>query len=107
MQNDLDPLILDFLEWIDREPRSHADVIEVWRTSCPRLTVWEDAADRGFLTREHARGRETMVRLSTAGRDFLHANGRIAKSDAPRTRSGPPFAGGRIAAPVYFAFSSV
>jgi hypothetical protein len=82
MPNHLDPLILDLLEWIEREPRSYAEVIDVWRTSCPRLTVWEDAMDRGFATREHVRGRETMVRLTAAGRDFLRAHGRIARADA-------------------------
>src|ERR1700712_3758372 len=55
LRNDLDPLILDLLEWIGREPRSYADVIDPWRTSCPRLTVWEDAMDRGFAAREHGR----------------------------------------------------
>ena len=47
----LEPLILDLLEWIAREPRSYAEVMDVWRTSCPRLTVWEDANDRGYITR--------------------------------------------------------
>jgi hypothetical protein len=103
MANDLDPLILDLLEWIDREPRSHAEVIDVWRTSCPRLTVWEDAMDRGFAVREHKQGRETMVRLTAAGRDFLRQRGRIANATTDAARSGPPFASGRIAAPVYFA----
>ena len=76
MRNDLDPLILDLLEWIGREPRSYADVIDAWRTSCPRLTVWEDAMDRGFAVREHANGREVMIRLTAAGRDFLREHGR-------------------------------
>src|SRR5436305_10781111 len=76
-RNDLDPLILDLLEWIGREPRSYADVIDAWRTSCPRLTVWEDAMDRGFAVREHAKRREVMIRLTAAGRAFLHEHGRI------------------------------
>jgi hypothetical protein len=74
----LDPLILDLLEWIAREPRTHADVIEAWRTSCPRLTVWEDAVDRGFATRIHGQGRDVMIGLTEAGRDFLRAHGRAA-----------------------------
>jgi DNA-binding MarR family transcriptional regulator len=78
IRNDLDPLILDLLEWLAREPRSYADVIDAWRTSCPRLTVWEDAIDRGFAVREHATtGREVMIRLTTAGRAFLREHGRI------------------------------
>ena len=76
IRNDLDPLILDLLEWIAREPRSYADVIDAWRTSCPRLTVWEDAIDRGFAVREHATGREVMIRLTAAGRAFLREHGR-------------------------------
>ncbi|WP_375413646.1 hypothetical protein [uncultured Bradyrhizobium sp.] len=77
LRNDLDPLILDLLEWIAREPRSHADVIDAWRTSCPRLTVWEDAIDRGFAAREPAPGRKAMIRLTEAGRDFLREHGRM------------------------------
>jgi hypothetical protein len=76
IRNDLDPLILDLLKWIAREPRSYADVIDAWRTSCPRLTVWEDAMDRGFAVREHARGREVMIALTAAGRAFLREQGR-------------------------------
>jgi hypothetical protein len=75
-RNDLDPLILDLLEWIARERRSYADVIEAWRTSCPRLTVWEDAVDRGFAVREHSQGRDVLIRLTVDGRDFLREHGR-------------------------------
>ena len=100
MTHDLDPLILDLVEWIDREPRSHAEVIDVWRTSCPRLTVWEDAMDRGFAVRDRKPGRETMVRLTARGLGFLRAHGRITNATTDAARSGPPFASGRIAAPV-------
>ena len=67
MADDLEPLILDFLEWLAREPRCHADVMEVWRTSCPRLTVWEDAVDRGLVERCG----DGAVVLSDAGRSLL------------------------------------
>jgi hypothetical protein len=85
IRNDLDPLILDLLEWIGREPRSYADVIDAWRTSCPRLTVWEDAIDRGFAVREPAKGREVMIRLTAEGREFLRdgrADGSVARGSA-------------------------
>ena len=84
IRNDLDPLILDLLEWIAREPRSYADVIDAWRTSCPRLTVWEDAIDRGFAAREHAKGREVMIRLTEAGRAFLREHERIQTGPVAR-----------------------
>src|SRR5260364_426780 len=51
MSTNVDPLVLDFVEWVARAPRRHAEVIETWRTSCPRLTIWEDAADAGDVTR--------------------------------------------------------
>lgn len=87
IRNDLDPLILDLLEWIDREPRSYADVIDAWRTSCPRLTVWEDAMDRGFAVREHVKGREVMIRLTEAGRAFLREQGRMVEGTTPVSRA--------------------
>jgi hypothetical protein len=34
---------VQLLEWIAEQSRSYAETIEVWKTSCPRLTVWEDA----------------------------------------------------------------
>ena len=72
-QGPLDPLILDLVEWIARAPRSHADVMDAWRTSCPRLTVWEDAVDRGFVTRKPG----GWVEPTDAGRAFLQQNGRF------------------------------
>jgi hypothetical protein len=87
IRNDLDPLILDLLEWIGREPRSYADVIDAWGTSCPRLTVWEDAMDRGFAVREHGKGCEVTIRLTEAGRDFLREHGRMVEGTTPVSRA--------------------
>ena len=43
--SEADPLVLDFVEWIAREPRAYSEVVGAWKTSCPRLTIWEDAAE--------------------------------------------------------------
>jgi len=67
----LDPLILDFLEWLASEPRSYAEVMEAWRTSCPRLTVWEDTIDRGFVVRNPRPGQSAVIDLTNEGRAFL------------------------------------
>lgn len=67
----LDPLILDLVKWVAREPRSYADVIEAWRTSCPRLTVWEDATDRGLLERISVPGSGVQIAVTGAGREFI------------------------------------
>jgi hypothetical protein len=78
MSNGLDPLILDLVEWVAREPRAYPELIDAWRTSCPRLTVWEDAVDRGLVRREGARLSDTMVHVTEEGLAFLQANGRRA-----------------------------
>ena len=70
MTGNLDPLIYDLVEWIAREPRSYVEVIDAWRTSCPRLTVWEDAVDRGLVIREGG-GAATRIRVTPAGQAFL------------------------------------
>ncbi|MFZ4806965.1 MAG: hypothetical protein ACOYLQ_06865 [Hyphomicrobiaceae bacterium] len=74
MSDPLDPLVLDLVEWIARSPRTQGEVLEVWRTSCPRLTVWEDAVDRGYVARGATR--DTAVRITPAGAAFLVAHGR-------------------------------
>jgi hypothetical protein len=48
-QSVTEPLILDLVAWVAARPRPYEEVIEAWRTSCPRLTVWEDAVDRGLV----------------------------------------------------------
>jgi len=67
----VDALILDLLEWIGPRPRLYSEVIEVWRTSCPRLPVWEEANERGFLDHHHEEGRGAYVSVSERGREFL------------------------------------
>jgi D-3-phosphoglycerate dehydrogenase len=68
----VDALILDLLEWLDRAPRPYAEVMEAWRTSCPRLPVWEEANDRGFVTRRRLDGSgEQLVGVTPAGHAHL------------------------------------
>jgi len=50
-------------------------VLEAWRTSCPRLTVWEDAVDRGYVAREPFDGRAASVKVTPLGYAFLQQNG--------------------------------
>jgi hypothetical protein len=67
----VDTLILDLLEWIGPDPRPYAEVVEAWRTTCPGLPVWEDANDRGFISRRRVPGQATLVSLSTTGAEHL------------------------------------
>ena len=78
MTETTDALVLDLVEWIGREPRLYSEVIETWRTSCPRLTIWEDAVDRGYVARQPADGRGVCVAITESGAKFLRAHGRGA-----------------------------
>jgi hypothetical protein len=71
MTTNLDPLVRDLVEWVAKEPRLYIDVLEAWRTSCPRLTVWEDAVDRGLVERKVISGLGVCVIATAAGRDFV------------------------------------
>jgi hypothetical protein len=78
MSHPLDPLILDLIEWVAHAPRTYAETMEAWRTSCPRLTVWEDAVDRGYLLRLPGNAASAQVAVTETGRAFLRAHGRAA-----------------------------
>ena len=67
-------LILDFVSSLAGGPRPYAEVMEAWRTSCPRLTVWEDATDRGFIARTHEPGRGALVQRTPLGQQYLEGH---------------------------------
>jgi hypothetical protein len=70
MSDAVENLILDLLEWVDRKERTYQETLEAWRTSCPRLPVWEEATDRGLLVADSAAGR-ALVRVTPAGSALL------------------------------------
>ncbi len=80
----VESLVLDLLEWVGPGTRPYGEVMEAWRTSCPRLPVWEEANRRGFLERRDDAARGPQVALSAAGRSHLDARrggaGRPAQS---------------------------
>ena len=49
MSNTVESLILDLVEWVGRKERTYEETMDAWRTSCPRLPVWEDATARGLV----------------------------------------------------------
>lgn len=67
----VDSLILDLIEWIGPEPRPYAEVLEAWRTSCPRLPLWEDATDRRFIARHRVPGEVALVSVTPSGVEHL------------------------------------
>jgi hypothetical protein len=69
-------LILDLLEWVAARPRRYEDVMDAWRTSCPRLTIWESAVDAGYVLKRSCTGMQKMVAITDRGKEFLDANQR-------------------------------
>jgi hypothetical protein len=81
MSDTVDSLILDLLEWLGPRPRPYSEVLDAWMTSCPRLPVWEDANDRGYIERQYAPEHGRLVLVSAAGAEHLRA--RRAQSGGP------------------------
>lgn len=69
----LDPLVRDLVGWVAEQPRTYSQVMEAWRTSCPRLPVWEEAVDRGLLVRAQSDSGRPMVQITDRGAAFLSA----------------------------------
>ena len=72
-----EPLILDFLAWLAAGPRPYAEVMEAWRTSCPRLTIWEDASEAGYVVRARNEG-GVVIALTARGHAFLAQSRQVA-----------------------------
>jgi hypothetical protein len=83
MSDVVEALILDLLEWVAKGERSYEEVMDAWRTSCPRLPVWEDANDRGLVIREQRKGR-CIVRVTPSGFALLEQRRLSAGHELPR-----------------------
>lgn len=71
-------LTLQFLEWVRSGPRTHAQIMETWRTSCPRMAIWEDALADGLVgIKAEATSCAARVILTQRGENMLaeHAHG--------------------------------
>ena len=70
------PLVLDLVEWIAERPRDYDEVMSAWRSSCPQLTIWEDAMDAGLVRVASGSGSRKIVSATDAGTHFLRQHGR-------------------------------
>ena len=83
MSPEIHALVLDLVAWVAAAPRDYDDVMDAWRTSCPRLTVWEDATEQGYVVHERQpEAAGTTVRVTEAGLRFLAENGRLPRAVA-------------------------
>src|SRR5262249_32734653 len=77
----LEALIVDFLLWLAQGEKGYEEVMEAWRTSCPKLPVWEEVNDRGFVSRELLEGR-AVIRITGSGLNYLERR-HLAPETAP------------------------
>ena len=78
-------IMIQFLSWVADRPRSYAETMEAWRTSCPRLSVWEDAVIANLVRLEGEGAR--AVKLTEGGAALLrqaHKEERAAASQRKR-----------------------
>ena len=68
-------LTLQLLAWIAARPRTYGETMEAWRTTCPRLTIWEDAVSDDLVTVDPADSmQDGRVRLTDSARALLAAS---------------------------------
>jgi hypothetical protein len=82
-------LTLQFLTWISEAPRSYGAAMEAWRTSCPRLSIWEDAVREELVRLAPQEGqpmRAALVCITPRGLARL-AVGRLAEPPATAVRA--------------------
>jgi hypothetical protein len=73
-----DALTLQFLTFVAAQPRTYRETMEAWRTSCPRLSIWEDAVRDDLVRLARAPGQPTnlaAVVLTQKGVALLSRNG--------------------------------
>jgi len=70
-------LTVQFLAWVAEAPRTYAEAMEAWRSTCPRLSIWEDAIIDGLVRLESTPGgtrNQAKVALTKRGRALLKAS---------------------------------
>jgi len=72
MTDTLSPLVFDLLAWIG-QGRPYLEVMDAWKTSCPRLPIWEEANARGFVACTRDAAGVEQVHLTSAGSARVHA----------------------------------
>ena len=70
MADTIEALVTDLIEWVG-SGRRYIEVMDAWKTSCPRLPIWEEANARGLLARHRDEDGTEWVHLAPAGKDLL------------------------------------
>lgn len=57
---------VELLTWVTARDRTYEDVVEAWKSNCPRYAVWDDAVSAGLVVA----GRDGVA-LTERGRAVL------------------------------------
>jgi hypothetical protein len=71
MSDAVEPLLADLVAFVIDKERPYLEVMDAWRTSCPRLPVWEEANARGLVARLRGAHGEWLVHATAKGRALL------------------------------------
>ncbi|HXA64899.1 MAG TPA: hypothetical protein VNV82_07090 [Bryobacteraceae bacterium] len=81
----MSPPVLELLAWVSRRPRTYAEAMEAWRTTCPRHSAWEDALLDGLIvvTESEDARQPSMVAVTGRGRAVLETTSRSNSETFP------------------------
>jgi hypothetical protein len=71
-----DALTIQLLAWLSSRPRTYGETMDAWRTTCPRMPIWENAVSEGLIRLDgHGAMRERVVSLTRRGKSLLITSG--------------------------------
>ena len=72
MNDSVQRLTIQFLEWVSSAPRTYAEAMETWKSTCPRVSIFEDALADGLIRIEHGATVEaSRIAVTSRGREML------------------------------------
>jgi hypothetical protein len=70
-------LTLQLLAFVAEGNRTYGETMEAWRSTCPRMPIWEDAVRNGLVRVENGSAmKSSCIVLTTRGRARLGQTGR-------------------------------
>jgi hypothetical protein len=80
-------LTLQFLAFVAAKRRTYGETMEAWRSTCPRLSIWEDAVRGGLVRIENGGAmKSSRIVLTERGRAQLERGGGGAACSGSRPR---------------------
>jgi hypothetical protein len=57
-----DSFTLEFLGWVSSRPRTYAEAMQAWRSTCPRRSIWPEGGSGCWLGwSDEVRGKRVSV----------------------------------------------